>query len=382
MRMDTQRLILFVIFSMSLVFLWQAWERDRNPPPPVPAKTAANGAPAAKPGDVPAAPAVPAAATAVPPPVPGAAPAVAPAGASAPFTVKTDRFAVDIDPAGGVITRVALEQHRDSDDMSKPYLAMLKTGERTYIAQSGLLGEGLPNHRSAWEVLPGPRELAPGADSLDVKLKATAANGDTVIQTLTFRRGSYVIDVSYDITNATAAPQAPYAYFQLTRDSKAVGLQSSFAPVAYTGAVVYNETDKYKKVDFGEIDKLAADPSRKAPFTGKQDNGWIGMVEHYFVAAGCRARRSRRASSTRQARQRPVFRRRHHAGGNIEPGQTGRIACRCTWVRRTRTRSPSSPRASTSPSTTASSPCSRRRCSGCCSGCTASSATGAGLSWR
>ena len=328
MRMDTQRLILFVIFSMSLVFLWQAWERDRNPPPPTPAKTAANGAPAAKPGDVPAAPAAPAVPAAAPavPPGPGAAPAAAPAGASAPFTVKTDRFAVDIDPAGGVITRVALEQHRDSDDMSKPYLAMLKTGERTYIAQSGLLGEGLPNHRSAWEVLPGPRELAPGADSLDVRLKATAANGDTVIQTLTFRRGSYVIDVSYDVTNNTAAPQAPYAYFQLTRDAKAVGLQSSFAPVAYTGAVVYNETDKYKKVDFGELDKLAADPSRKAPFTGKQDNGWIGMVEHYFVSAWLPGEKK----SPREFYARKLDGGLYAAGvitqsATIEPGQTGRI---------------------------------------------------------
>ena len=35
------------------------------------------------------------------------------------------------------------------------------------------------------------------------------------------------------------------------------------APAAYVGPVVYNETDKFKKVEFGEIDKLAADPNRK-----------------------------------------------------------------------------------------------------------------------
>ena len=242
------------------------------------------------------------------------------------MTVKTDMFAVDIDPTGGMITRVALEQHRDSDDRSKPYLVMLRNGERTHIAQSGLLGEGLPNHRSTWQVLPGPRELAPGADTLDVKLKATAANGDTVVQTLTFRRGSYVIDISYDITNNTAAPSRPYAYFQLARDGKAVGLQSSFAPVAYTGPVVYNETDKYKKVEFGELDKLATDPARKPPFTAKNDNGWIGMVEHYFVSAWLPGEQK----SPREFYARKLDGGLYAAGviaqaAPIAPGQTGRI---------------------------------------------------------
>ena len=35
------------------------------------------------------------------------------------------------------------------------------------------------------------------------------------------------------------------------------------APAAYVGPVVYNETGQFKKVEFGEIDKVAADPTRK-----------------------------------------------------------------------------------------------------------------------
>ena len=57
------------------------------------------------------------------------------------------------------------------------------------------------------------------------------------------------------------------------------------APASFTGPAIYNEADKYKKIEFGEIDKLAADPSRKLPYTKNADNGWVGMVEHYFVAA-------------------------------------------------------------------------------------------------
>ena len=56
--------------------------------------------------------------------------------------------------------------------------------------------------------LPGPRELAPGADQVELRLQAVAANGDKIVQVLTFHRGSYVIDVAYDITNNTTAPRS------------------------------------------------------------------------------------------------------------------------------------------------------------------------------
>jgi YidC/Oxa1 family membrane protein insertase len=295
--MDTQRLILFLVFSFSLLFLWEAWQKHVNPPPPKVAQSAptATGAPGAvqKPADVPAA-SLPASGAAIPsPPAPsGAAGAAAVPGSAAPaaaeaqlLTVKTDLFTARIDPVGGVVTEVALNKHRDATDAAKPYLVLQRSGTRTSIAQAGLLGEGLPNHRTTWQVLPGPRELPAGADSFEVKLAATGSQGEKVVQTLTFHRGSYQIDVAFEITNAGAAPLAPFAYYQLTRDTTTALPQSSWTPVSYTGPVVYNETDKFKKVEFGEIDKLAADANRKPPFTAKTDNGWVAMIEHYFVNA-------------------------------------------------------------------------------------------------
>ena len=290
--MDTQRLILFLVFSFSLLFLWEAWQKHSNPPAPKAAATApAPGAPAQKPADVPSAsvpaapgataPATPAGAGAAA--VPGATPA-APA-ASQLVTVRTDLYTAKIDPVGGVIAEIALNKHRDPHDATKPYLVVQRTGERTSIAQAGLLGEGLPNHRTTYEVLPGPRELPAGADSFDVKLAATGSHGEKVVQTLTFHRGTYQIDAAFEVANAGSAPITPFAYYQLTRDTKTAVPQSSWTPVSYTGPVVYNEADKFKKVDFGEIDKLAADAKRKPPYTAKADNGWVAMIEHYFVNA-------------------------------------------------------------------------------------------------
>ncbi|HEV8554355.1 MAG TPA: membrane protein insertase YidC [Casimicrobiaceae bacterium] len=273
--MDTQRLILLAIFSFSALFLWERWQAEHRPPLPAPAPSTAKPSidmPSAVPSAVPAAGAPGATGTAVPAP---------PAGEK--IAIRTDRYVADVDTLGGVITQVALTQHRDTDNADKPYVLLQKNENRTLLAQSGLIGEGLPNHHTLWRALPGPRELGPGMDKLELKLAATTPTGATVTQTLTFHRGSYVIDVSYEITNTGAAPIAPTAYFQFARDSKVSGIQgwgqSWGAPVAYTGPVLYNESDKYKKLEFSDIDK------GKAKFVDKTDNGWLGMVEHYFVAA-------------------------------------------------------------------------------------------------
>ena len=81
---------------------------------------------------------------------PGAAPAGAPVAKSARSSVTTDLYRADIDTAGGVITQVALNAHHDFADETKPYLALQRTPERIFVAESGLLGEGMPNHRTTY----------------------------------------------------------------------------------------------------------------------------------------------------------------------------------------------------------------------------------------
>jgi YidC/Oxa1 family membrane protein insertase len=285
--MDTQRLILFAIFSFSLLFLWERWQAEQRPPTP----------PAAKAGSEATSPSAPKSAGGATTPT-AAVPSGATGAASGErIEIKTDRFVAVVDTLGGVITQLALTDHRDTEDAAKPYRLLQQNENRTFIAQAGLIGDGLPAHRTLWQALPGPRELAPGADKLELKLAATAANGDKVVQTLEFHRGSYLIDVGFDITNSSSSAVSPYAYFQLTRDTKTPVQQSSWAPSSYTGPVLYNEADKFQKVNFPDIDKAvsacaqvpsADSPSciaNKAKFAEKADNGWIGMIEHYFVAA-------------------------------------------------------------------------------------------------
>ena len=276
--MDTQRLILWLVFSFSGLMLWQAWERGHTPPP-LPSAATSRPTTREAPSEAPANGAVAPAASA------GAPPSGASQSTGKTIEIHTDLYNADVETVGGTITQVALQMHRAAEDTSKPYLLLQHSADRTFVAQAGLIGEGFPNHRTPYEALPGPRSLAPGQDQLQLKLQATAANGDKVLQTLTFHRGSYVIDVAFRVTNEGSAPITPEAYFQLMRDTKKPGVTSSMAPASFVGPVLYDEQDKFKKIDFSEIDKEAADPTRKAPYTHSTDNGWIGMIEHYFVAA-------------------------------------------------------------------------------------------------
>ena len=151
--MDTQRLILFMLFTFSSFFLIDAWQKDAHPPMTVPASSVPKGTPSATP--------VPSATQ------PSAAQpsAVAPSS-SAPVTsgelqkgeqirVQTDRFIAVIDTAGGDLRHLELLSQRDTLDKTKNFALLELQPARTYIAQAGLIGKDaqgkdLPNHRTLY----------------------------------------------------------------------------------------------------------------------------------------------------------------------------------------------------------------------------------------
>ena len=174
------------------------------------------------------------------------------------------------------ITYLELLEHKDSGKSDQNVI--LLGPEHRYAAQSGLIGNGLPTHRALYKAEQLAYSLKQGEDHLDVRLVTSVSEGITSTKTLTFRRGSYVIDIKQEIENHANSPISAHAYFQLTRDGKKPAGANSMAPT-YTGPAVYSEQDKFHKVDFGDIDK------NKVGYTRNTDNGWVAMIQHYFVSA-------------------------------------------------------------------------------------------------
>ena len=272
--MDNRRIVLLMVFGFSLLMLWDAWQRQGAPKPVAPV---AGTIPAGQSAPVPSVAPVPSAGPAVPGTVAvptGAAPA---ATRAATAKVRTDLFVAEISAQGGDIVRLELTRHPDSEDKSKPFVLFDNGGKHLYQAQSGLLGEGLPNHKTEWRLGSGEYAMQDGANELEVRLEANGANGAKIAKTYAFKRGSYLIEVRQE-----GAAAGAHAYYQLTRDGKSAEGQGNammMGATTFTGPAVYTEAEKYQKVEFADIQK------NKAKFAQKADNGWLGMVQHYFVSA-------------------------------------------------------------------------------------------------
>ena len=271
--MDNRRLILLLVFSFSLIMLWDAWQKQGQPKLATATTAPAVGAPAA--GVVPTPSLPPATGAAIPVAVPPNAVAALPGAATA--KIRTDLYVADISSQGGDITRLELVRHPDTEDKSKHFVLFDNGVKHVYLAQSGVIGEGLPNHKTEWKLAAGEQVLKDGEQQLEVRLEANTASGGKVVKTYVFHRGSYQIEVRHEGVAAGA-----HAYYQITRDGKPAEGQSNsmmMGVVTFTGPAVFTDAEKFQKVEFADILKS------KAKFAQKADNGWLAMVQHYFVSA-------------------------------------------------------------------------------------------------
>lgn len=266
--MDTQRLILFVVFSFSLLLLWEAWQtKDQVPRDAVTAQQAAKPAP----DGVPTATPVQAAK-----PLEQKTPQDKGMASGARAIVETDVYRAEIDANGGDIRRLELIGYHELDAPTKRLVLLDDAQTAPYVAQSGLLW-GLPTHKDVFQLAPGPHKLS--GETLAVPLSwHNAETGITVEKTYVFRRGSYEIEVIQKISNGGGVPVQLESYAQLVRHGRPPAGESKFL-YTFTGPAVFTDESKFQKVAFDDI----ADGSAKFQKTAK--DGWVGMLQHHFVAA-------------------------------------------------------------------------------------------------
>ena len=269
--MDSQRLILFFVFAFSVFMLLDAWQRDQQPSaPPLGDKSDKGTPPAAQ---------LPVPTQQLTLPQPGAQQPErrAPVQATT-IQVETDVLVARISGDGGDLRYVEFKHHRDTLDKKKNFVLLEVSPERTYVAQSGLIGSALPNHRTVYTASASSYPLAEGQDVVEVRLTAPAADGVEVVKVYRFRRGSYLVDVAFEIANNGATPVQPHAYFQIVRDGKPPAGDSAMLPT-FTGVAIYTEKEKFQKLTFEEIAKA------KTPYPKSSNDGWIAMLQHYFFSA-------------------------------------------------------------------------------------------------
>ena len=281
---DMRRTLLWVVFTMSLVLIWDAWNKHTGQPSifggTKPAATAAGPVPQpAASGAVPAPAALPATTAGVP----GAAvptAAVPPKGEQ--VTLTTDRVKATFDSQGGSVVRLELLGYADAVDPKRDVVLFEQSPKRFYAAQTGLItgqaGVALPNHFTQMSVVPGERTLAAGANELSIRFESPVVDGVKLAKTYTIKRGEFTMAVRHEIVNQSAAAITPQIYLQLARDGNPPEGESSFY-FTFTGPAVYTEAKKFQKVDFKDIAKNNTSHEKAG------DSGWVAMVQHYFASA-------------------------------------------------------------------------------------------------
>ncbi|MEC6408739.1 membrane protein insertase YidC [Achromobacter xylosoxidans] len=311
--MDIRRTVLWMIFSFSLLLLWNNWQIHNGKPslfgaPTPTASTNANGTPAAANNATPSVPNAPPATAAAPVPT-----------RSEEVVITTDVLRLTFDTLGAQLVRAELLKYPATGQADKPTVLLDRTAGLNYVAQTGVVGaangQNFPTHQTPFRVVSTDRQMT--GDSLAVAFEAESG-GVKVTKTFTLHRGRYDIDVRHDLANVGAAPVTPALYLQLERDGNDPADTSSFYHT-FTGMAVYSEQDKFQKMTFADIEK------KKANYIKQADNGWIAVVQHYFATAWVPPQGKPRNNEVLEVQKNLYAARTIEAVGEIAPGAAARV---------------------------------------------------------
>ncbi|KTC94643.1 membrane protein insertase YidC [Legionella erythra] len=212
--------------------------------------------------------------------------------------VKTDVLDIQIDTEHGDIVNARLLDYPASvEEKNNPITLLNNNPDERYVANSNLLVSStkgvLPvdlNFTSQESVY----QLENNQKTLRVVLTGKSASGLDVKKIFEFTRGSYLIQVNYQIANESNADWQGYLNAQLLRDSPKEDQSSIFHVGSYVGASYsVPGQHKYQKVTFKDM--------AKSNLNTDSTGGWVAMQQHYFLSAWVPDASSKNVIYTRSA---------------------------------------------------------------------------------
>lgn len=195
--------------------------------------------------------------------------------------VTTDTLALEIDTLGGDIRDARMLKHGMPNDHETPFHLMGDQGPLIYFAQNGIAVPRsatlpAPTHHAVYQIEQSDYRLT--GEQLRVPM-VWRQDGIEVVKTYVFTKGSYLIDVEYEVRNTTDQVWSGNLYSQFVRTAH--DPYSSRMMYTYTGPVYYDDhsdSNKYNKISFSDI-------SDKPLENHQIQGGWAAMIQHYFLTA-------------------------------------------------------------------------------------------------
>ncbi|WP_044470211.1 membrane protein insertase YidC [Mannheimia massilioguelmaensis] len=193
------------------------------------------------------------------------------------ISVKNDVVSLKIDTLGGDVVESSLSNYAAELHSQERFVLLQNKPDAVYVAQSGLIGkDGIDTtaSRAAYQVEGSDFALAEGQDELRVPL-TLEKNGVTYRKIFVVKRGSYDIEVNYEIQNQSGSAIEVQPYGQLKHTL--VESSSNMAMPTYTGGAYSSADTNYKKYSFDAMKDKNLSIDTKA--------GWVAVLQHYFVSA-------------------------------------------------------------------------------------------------
>ncbi|EJL6342031.1 membrane protein insertase YidC [Vibrio cholerae] len=262
--MDSQRNILLIALALVSFLLFQQWQVAKNPAPQATQQAQSTGA----------APA-PSFSDELDP-----TPAQNVAAKAKTITVSTDVLTLSIDTLGGDVVSAKLNQYSEELNSPESFVLLQNTQGHQFIAQSGLVGpQGIDvtsNNRPAYQVSTDSFTLAEGQDELRIPM-TYQANGIDYTKTFILKRGSYAVDVVFDVANNSGSEATLGMYAHLRQNLLDSG--GNLAMPTYRGGAYSTSDVRYKKYSFDDM----KDRNLSAP--NDVTVNWVAMIQHYFASA-------------------------------------------------------------------------------------------------
>ncbi|KAA8596809.1 Inner membrane protein translocase and chaperone YidC long form [Vibrio cyclitrophicus] len=260
--MDSQRNILLIALALVSFLLFQQWNVAKNPAPQA-IEQAQSGSTL---------------------PAPSYAddldPAPGQVASAKTITVTTDVLTLSIDTVGGDVVKANLNDYSAEFDSEDTFVLLKNEPGHQFIAQSGLVGpQGIDlssTNRPSYTVSADSFTLADGQDELRIPM-TYQANGLEYTKTFVLKRGSYAMDVEYDVVNNSSNNATFGMYAHLRQNVMDDG--GSLTMPTYRGGAYSTEDTRYKKYSFDDMQ------DRNLSLNLANGQGWAAMIQHYFASA-------------------------------------------------------------------------------------------------
>ncbi|MCG7655979.1 membrane protein insertase YidC [Wielerella bovis] len=211
--------------------------------------------------------------------------AAAPLGTTVHITVDTDTIHAVIDEKSGDLRGLTLNQYDATNDVSKKFVLFADGKPLTYIAQSQLVDANGNDVLANTTFSTAQKAYTLNGDNVEVKLSAQTNNGLQVDKVYTFSKGSYLVNVRFDVKNTSEQPVKLGTAYKIVRDKSAPEGEGWFMR-SYNGPVVYTpDAKEFQKVEYGDLDDDFASGKDSVEYQRKATGGYVGMIQHYFVSS-------------------------------------------------------------------------------------------------